>query len=139
MTLISIIFLAVAVILVGAIPYVLWKGLRDGKKWSDIFTSTIVMLLLFFISVGEALRPLLTHDAMNLYLQIVLIGFIFVGVIPLLLIVIINMGQENQRWRDPRTYKYHWLYKVRHTIMLLLLLALIFGLYQLFMLFKLIF
>lgn len=139
MTLISIIFLAVAVILVGAIPYVLWKGLRDGKKWSDIFTSTIVMLLLFFISVGEALRPLLNYDAMNLYLQIVLVGFIFVGLIPLLLIVIINMKQENQRWRDPRTYKYHWLYKVRHTIMLLLLLALIFGLYQLFMLFKLIF
>ena len=69
MTLISIIFLAVAVILVGAIPYVLWKGLRDGKKWSDIFTSTIVMLLLFFISVGEALRPLLNYDAMNLYLS----------------------------------------------------------------------
>lgn len=139
MTLISTVCLAVAVILVGAIPYVLWKGLRDGKKWSDIFTSTIVMLLLFFISVGEALRPFMNQTAMNLYLQIVLVGFIFVGIIPLLLIVVINIKQQGNRWQDPRTYKYHWLYKVRHTVMLLLLLALIFGLYQLINLFKLLF
>lgn len=97
MTFISTLCFLFAVILVGAIPYILWKGLRDGKKWSDIFSSIIVLLLLFFLSVGEALRPFLSLYAMNLYLQIVLVGFIFIGIIPLLLIVIVNMKKKGQR------------------------------------------
>ncbi|MGZ9585705.1 hypothetical protein [Paenibacillus marinisediminis] len=136
MSFISIIFLCISIILVGVIPYVLWRGLERGKKWIDIFTSTIILLLLFFISVGEVMRSFLNDAGMDLYIKFVLILFIFIGVIPLIVITIRNMKHSGQKWQDPATYKYVWLYKIRHTLLVLLVLVLLLGIYQLFYLIK---
>lgn len=136
MSIISIIFLAAAVFLVAAIPYTLWRNLNLGKTWSDIVPLTILLFILFFILVGEGLRPLLQVDIMDLYMRFVLIGSIFLGVIPLLVMTMLNMKHKRQKWQDPHTYKYKWLYQIRHILLLILIAMLLLGFVQLSILLK---
>ena len=131
MTAASALFLIIAVFLIGYIPYIVWRGLKQGKRWSDIFTSTILLLLIFFIAVGETLRPYVDQQGMERYIESLLVGFIFIGIIPLLILTLLNIKRYGFKQEDRSKFKYTWLYKIRYLLTALLIITILVGLYML--------
>ena len=130
-------FYALAVlILLFLIPYLIIRDLKKGRRFSAIFTSHVMQLILLFVALGEVLKVFLSESLMAYYNQVFFLGIIVLIVLPLILLFFYTLKNDSKKWKDPNEYKYQWLFKFRYLLMAAvgaLFLGAMFRFYQIFM------
>jgi hypothetical protein len=126
-------YMLFAVLLLFLIPFFIIKGIKEGKTLTDHFTGNVILILLFFVSIREILASFWDADRMEVFNQLLFIGFVVIGAIPGVILLIWHFPKEMDKWKDPSEYKHPFAYRFRH-LLLLLMFALIGG--ALFMLYQ---
>ncbi len=118
------------------IPYLTIRDIKSGKKKIEIFTSNIVVLVLFLISTAEVLKAMISADSMQ-YLNQALFLFIIIFVVsPLIMILLYNIKNDIKKWNDPKEYKYYWAYKYRYILLTVFSIIFIGALYRFYLIYK---
>jgi hypothetical protein len=133
------IFFVFAVILLFLIPYFLRRDFKKGKSFTDQFTSNVMLILLFFVSVGEVLRTVWSESRMEDFNQILFIGFIIIGAIPALILFLYHFPADMKKWGDPDQYKHPAAYRFRHILLLVMFAFLGGALFMLYQSYKVVF
>lgn len=135
----TIFFLFAAFTLLILIPYLIIKDIKSGKKKIEIFTSNIVTLVLFLISVAEVLRTMISEHTMQYFNQILFLFIIIFVVSPLIIIQFYNIKNDIKKWNDPKEYKHYWAYKYRYILLTIFSMIFIGAIYRFYLIYKILF
>lgn len=139
MTANTIFFLFGAFALLILIPFFIIRDIKSGKKLMEIFTSNIMLLVLFFVLIGEILRSMLSVDAMNYFNQTLFLIIIIFVVSPAIFILFYHAKSDIKKWSNPKGYKYYWAYKIRYILLTVLAGIFIGALYKFYLIYKIVF
>jgi hypothetical protein len=135
----TIYFLFGAFALLILIPYFVIRDLKSGKKLMNIFTSNIMLLVLFLVSIGEVLRSMLSTGAMNYFNQTLFLIIIIFVVSPAIFILFYHLRSDIKKLNNPKEYKYYWAYKIRYILLTILTMIFIGALYKFNLIYKIVF
>lgn len=135
----SIVYLFIAIGLCFLIPYLIVKEIKSGKKKVEIFTSNILLIVIFLISILEGVKPVLSSQSMQTVSQILFILMILFVVIPLIVILLWNLKSDIKKWNNPEEYQYPWVYKWRYILFSGVLMLLIGALYKFYLIYNVLF
>jgi hypothetical protein len=127
------IFFVFAIILLFLIPYFIRRDFKRGKSFTDQFTTNGMLILLFFVSIGEVLKSVWSESMMEGFNQILFIGFIVIGALPAMFLFVYHFPKDMKNWGDPDQYKNPAAYRFRHVLLLIMFAFLggaLFMLYQ---------
>lgn len=116
----ALIFLVFAVLLLFLTPYLIIRGKRRGESFTDQFTSNVMLILLFFVSVGEVLKSVWNEGRMEQFNQFLFLGFILIGAVPALILFAYHFPKEMEKWKDPGEYKHPLAYRFRYFLLVVL-------------------
>ncbi|RIW33980.1 hypothetical protein D3H55_10290 [Bacillus salacetis] len=114
------IYMLFAVLLLFLVPFFIIKGIKEGRSFTDHFTSNGILILLFFVSIGEVLKSFWSEGSMEVFNQVLFTAFIVMGAIPAVILLIWHFPKEMAKWKDPREYRHPAAYKFRHLLMLIM-------------------
>ncbi|RIW28937.1 hypothetical protein D3H55_20445 [Bacillus salacetis] len=132
-------FLIGAFLLLFLLPFFVLRDMKNGKKPADIFTSNIMLFVLFLVSVGEVLRSILSSEAMVHFNQTLFLFIIIFVVSPLLFILFYHLRSDMKKWRNPEEYKYYWVYKFRYIFITVLAIVFAGALYRFYLIYEIVF
>ncbi|WP_113928020.1 hypothetical protein [Bacillus sp. P14.5] len=135
----TIYFLLGAFLLLILIPFFILRDMKSGKKLADIFTSNIMLFVLFLVSIGEVLRSILSSEEMNYFNQTLFLFIIIFVVSPALFILFYHLRSDMKKWGNPEEYKYYWVYKFRYIFITVLTLMFAGAMYRFYLIYEIVF
>ncbi|WP_113926538.1 hypothetical protein [Bacillus sp. P14.5] len=133
------IYLFFAVVLLFLTPFFIISGIKKGQSLTDQFTSNAILVLLFFVSVGEVLKTMWDEGKMEQFNQFLFIGFILVGAVPALILFVYHFPKEMEKMKDPKQYKHPLAYRFRYFLLVILFAFLGGALFMLYQSYKVVF
>ncbi|TYS16956.1 hypothetical protein FZC78_10000 [Rossellomorea vietnamensis] len=135
----ALIFLVFAVLLLFFTPFLIIRGIRQGRSFTDQFTSNGMLILLFFAAVGEVLKSVWNEGRMEQFNQFLFLSFILIGAVPALILFAYHFPREMKKWKDPGEYKHPLAYRLRYFLLVILFAFMGGALFMLYQSYKVVF